>query len=152
MREILFRGKRVDNGEWVEGCFFMRFVRPDVPPLFYNPNTHTVGVVDAIQVCDREDPASLEYHNVIPETVGQYTGLKDKNGKKIFEDDIVKSNIALWGKDKYIVSFEETRGGWYPFACGDGCGCCEEETIRTEHVTVIGNIHDNLELAEGAYE
>lgn len=136
MREILFRGKRINNGEWAEGYLYKR-------------NRLGTGYTQygiQIQETSTSRPWSV---TVDPETVGQYTGLKDKNGKKIFADDIVKSNIALWGKDKYVVSFEETRGGWYPFACGDGCGCCEEETIGTEHVTVIGKIHDNPELAEG---
>lgn len=137
MREILFRGKRTDDTGWIEGFYFQK------------PNPKSEDGLPVYHGISDLPPFGAE---VIPETVGQYTGLKDKNGKKIFEDDIVKSNIALWGKDKYVVSFEETRGGWYPFACGDGCGCCEAETISTEHVTVIGNIHDNLELAEGAYE
>lgn len=78
---------------------------------------------------------------VIPETIGQFTGLTDKNGKKIFEGDIVKTKSII-GKNVYEVPFSEVRRGWFPFACGDGCGCCEDEVECPEDVEVIGNIYD----------
>lgn len=135
MREILFRGKRKDNGVWVEGYLIRAYIEKYVIQFEYDEIIYNV--------------------EVIPETIGQFTGLTDKNGNKIFEGDIVEEtwDWSCYVNKKFIVKFVPHRGGWYPFANGDGCGCCEENTIAPSdngevYVRIIGNIHDNPEFLE----
>ena len=77
MRDILFRGKRIDNGNWVEGCLIKR--------KYYVETTYYIGFIEM---------TSLTKVEVIPETVCQYVGITDKNSKKIFENDVVKTKYG----------------------------------------------------------
>ena len=116
MREILFRGKRLDNGEWVEGAYF-----PESDPypatIFHGKHNSLGDYVD---------------HT----TVGQFTGLLDKAGKRIFEGDIVS-----FGANVYVVKYIEKYSrfaGTMPGIVFSG--------FPLGNSIVIGNIHDNLEL------
>jgi hypothetical protein len=136
MREILFRGKRVDGYGWVYGYLVHDEAEHNQPRIIIGRDYSTGTFFSALAP------------RVIPATVGQFTGLLDANGEKIFEGDIVE----IYGR-YFIVRFECSRGGWFPFASGDGCGCCENETYEpsddgTVGFDVIGNIHDNPELVE----
>lgn len=129
MREILFRGKRVDNGEWVYSSFIMQ------------DKEHKLLLAE-IELFDGE-----KWREVVPETVGQYTGLTYKNGKKIFEGDIIRNNgneIGVIRHGKYDVYSHYVFGGY----------CCVDKTSALIDWTsgwkceVIGNIHDNPDLLE----
>ena len=141
MREILFRGKRLDNDEWVEGGLVQK-----ADSLFGAPSYFIVGQGCSTVMLD----SFCTWRIVDPDTVGQYTGLTDKNGKKIFEGDVLR----------YYSDYRNEFMGapciaWY----GEfNCTCCdgvygwyfEGGDIRDHNLyVVIGNIHDNPELAGG---
>lgn len=128
MREIIFRGKRIDNGKWVYG------------DLAHFP--------DKINIDPHEHGQPWRGYAVIPETVGQYTGITDKNGKRIFEGDIISTDIA---RPYLIVEF---RDGCFMFNCNDGgedyydimFPILKEAHSQYEYGEIIGNTHDNPEL------
>ena len=128
MREILFRGKRLNDGEWVEGYYCGK-----VNKTFFSP------AEDSAQIIDKD----LFWHEVNPETVGQYTGLTDENGKKIFEGDIVEgADFTVEDGGYGVVFFEE---GAFEVNGNNICGTFHENYWGKEF-QVIGNIHDNPEL------
>jgi uncharacterized phage protein (TIGR01671 family) len=123
MREIEFRGKRIDTGEWVYGCYC------------YNPLMEK-GYIYSFD-CERS-----YVYEVIPETVRQYTGLKDKNGKKIFEGDIVHC-VSQTDTANMVVIFEE--GEFHMVLCEkykNYIPLCGFYCIRNFTKEVIGNIHE----------
>lgn len=136
MREILFRAKDIFTGKWIEGYYELGY------------DAETEKLTHYMWVLNHTEKYG-EMFMVIPETVGQFTGLYDKNGKKIFEGDIVNEELRHNCQKNFKVYFSEERGGYFPFACGDGCGCCEDEVVTDKYCEVIGNIHDNPELLKG---
>lgn len=133
MREILFRGKRKDNGEWIEGSLCTTIPSDE--------DFYTISYFDFEGYYIEE--------KVIPETVGQYTGLTDKNGKKIFEGDIIDTPDRLvkvvWfeGNAQFDLHFIRYKD---EVAITNFKGIHMRDLKEYE---VIGNIHDNPELLEG---
>ena len=127
MREFLLRGKRTDNGEWVKGYLYITHI-----------GAHEIGSYDAEINIERVT------FDVIPETVGQYTGLTDKNGKRIFEGDIV--SLVKHDGLIYKVVYVPCR---YELVNSKGVNCFVLDIYKSENIEVIGNIHDNPELLGG---
>lgn len=131
MREILFRGKQKDNGEWVEGYY-------NYATDGYNLELHLIS-----------DKITGIHTEVIPETVGQYTGLTDKNGKKIFEGDIIRVEHDLWhGETKKTresdigVVIYNTNTAEFGAKIHGYCNCLTLKRWKGDFNEVIGNIHD----------
>ena len=126
-REVLFRGQRVDNGEWLIGYYSkLLYLEKNSIPL---PYIH----------CDK----IYHWYEVIPETVGQYTGLKDKHGKKIFEGDKLSLVDAYNGSRtngfmEVIFSYKYV-GGWV--GTSDGINKLNLGN-RTDTIEIIGNVHE----------
>lgn len=142
MREIIFRGKDVNGGGWKVG-FLTRSYRPTGYYASWHIEVDKV-VMHYLQGTER----TMQPYKVIPETVGQYTGLTDKNGKRIFEGDII-AGAAHWLErmKNGVAAFKDGSFGlvWYR-------GNVEQFNPFTSmcniEYEVIGNIHDNPELLE----
>lgn len=142
-REILFRGKRTDNGEWVYGYF-----------VKYKPCALKDEIVYGIVPTYASE---LYLREVDPETVGQYTGLEDKNGQKIFEDDIVEGIAYSFNRRGVIVWIDEIAGFGVRYLGRPDPTAWEKSSILKQitygrkdefAAAVIGNIYDNPELLE----
>ena len=128
-REKLFRGKRTDNGEWVCG------------DLLQDVESGICAIVSYVNLGGNiHDLSESCIFAVIPETVGQYTGLTDKNGTKIFEGDIVQAFECI-----YVIMWDSVRAMFY---LRDPISRVSADFYNYfgSDLTVIGNIYDNPEL------
>ena len=132
MREIKFRGKRIDNKEWVYGNL-----------VFHYENQRKFILCDQMAYtyteCGIGRIVSEHYFEVIPETIGQYTGIKDTHNKEIYEGDIVNARggeyyhgVWEWYTVQYI---KDIRYSLQPIEC-------------FEYIEIVGNIYDNPEWVE----
>ena len=153
IREVIFRGKRTDNGEWVCGYYTKAryFLNKKEMHIIFEPD------VEAFPHCE-----FTGYEEVLPETVGQYTGLTDKNGVRIFEGDIldVSSDVAYGGVAVHRLGYfvvEFHNGCFMKSALDDPQLSFFDNAkrkglyhfISTDIHKIVGNIHDNPELLGG---
>ena len=139
MREILFKAKRIDNGEWVEG-YYLRdqyYHRSGKDIIFYQKDSDWFTV----------------YTNIIdPKTLCQFTGLCDKNGKRILENDILMAHLdESYPEDATYETVEWGVAGWVAHEANSIDRQYLDE-FDLEHFEVIGNIFDNKELLQEEYK
>lgn len=155
-REILFRGKRIDNGEWVYGLFCEC------------PCDDGTDIQSIMRIESKGSHRIFMQYPIISETRGQYTGLTDRNGRRIFEGDLIRSKKTINKKSFAIVKY----GAFIPkffYDCVEeakniklsnkiiGFYCENPKTQEQLYLTdytpnifeIIGNIHDNPEMLGG---
>ena len=123
MRKIKSRGKRLDNGVWVEGSLLQ----------------DDYGVCMIVEFVDHHE----QWHEVDPDTVGEYTGMKDKNTREVYEGDVLTDKfesvgVIEWQNGCFVVNFGDVD----VFQISD----CFDDSYQ---MWVIGNIHDNPEMLKG---
>ena len=150
MRDIKFRGKMIPENEWIYGTL----LRIPAPPYCWGENPpkdkYYIQFADPRYMPDWGMPYKMVQGEVNPETIGQYTGLKDKNGKEIYEGDIIfikgeTKLLDIKGKVEYSNTFAQF------IITNTGSIVNETEPLgdyEEENIEVIGNIYDNPELLE----
>lgn len=129
MRTIKFRGKRIVNGDWIYGDLFRE--------IALTPTGRKIKFeLSGFWAIQTETPDGIKSYSVDPDTIGQFTGLNDKNGKEIYEGDIV-SVEAIKSRINKVVEWNDTKACWY---------CVGETSIDLyafSNCEVIGNVYDN---------
>lgn len=132
MREILFKAKRIDNGEWVEGCY----VTSDGKSFIY------------MDIVEHYCVIALRWFEIDPETLCQFTGICDKNGNRIWENDILMAHLdESYPEDVTYETVEWGVAGWV----GHEANSIDRQYLDefdTKYYEVVGNTFDNPELLQ----
>ena len=128
MREILYRGGWIKNGEWIEGYY-----------IFLN-DTHYI-----LEAGSEDWGENGEWFQVVPKSIGQYTGLKDRNGKKIFEGDIIRYQRGIDKFELMVVIWNESTASLV-LAYSKDMNYYETLMNTKYYCEVVGNIYYNPEL------
>lgn len=152
MREILFRGKPKNKADYE---FLKKMYKDNCKDgviygsLVVSHGKYYICIMALCQINSLVDNGNTTMFEVIPETVGEYTGLKDKNGERIFEGDILRR--AYHPEEDVIIEWHDGRFKFRkrnkPKDYGYESLCCVQNTV--DYLKVIGNIHDNPELLKG---
>lgn len=134
MREILFKAKRIDNGEWIEGYLFDNGFGFDGEEKKYFVGGLVIEKYNGT-ACDEWDITGIDFCEIDPETICQFTGLTDKNGKKIWENDILR-----FSQDKTRIDVVKYKAPIFTYSNSMRWSLYKDE--------VIGNIFDNKELLQ----
>lgn len=136
MREIEFRAKRTDNDEWVYGYYFQELD-------FENKPITSSIVRNIITKNPIYKTTEQGVYEIDIDTLGQYTGLKDKNGKKIFEGDIIRINMNR----NRVVRYDDIKASFVTHDASQWLGYLGD--YESWNLLVVGNIWDNPELLKG---
>lgn len=133
MREILFKAKRKDNGEWIEGYYLKRYdLLGNEEHLIFHADSYTVW----------------EYAEIDPETLCEFTGRCNKNGNRIWENDILMAHLdEFYPEDVTYETVEWGVAGWVTHEANSVDRQYLDE-FDVEHFEVVGNIFDNKELLQ----
>jgi uncharacterized phage protein (TIGR01671 family) len=157
MRQIEFRGKRIDNGDWVTGTPFTTIPNTERTFMLLTNSPYN----DEVSLHGKKMFVAEDYSEVIPESVGQFTGLLDKSGTKIFDGDILrfpakdewdKINYSCFevffhdgdANSDYNIGYSMNRMYNHGSVCGGYTPSFKPKPASK--MEVIGNIHDNPEL------
>lgn len=132
MREILFKAKRIDNGEWVEGCY----VTSDGKSFI------------CMDIVEHYCVIALRWFEIDPETLCQFTGICDKNGNRIWENDILMAHLdESYPEDVTYETVEWGVAGWVGHEA-NSIGRQYLDEFDTKYYEVVGNTFDNPELLQ----
>lgn len=140
MREIKFRGQRTLTKQWVYGNLMIKREESPVPETTELYTQHYIVPIDGLDYYEYE---------VDPSTIGQYTGLKDKNGKEIYEGDILEQESFFGYPIRHVVGWSEENALFTAKLMQDDFPTSRIAQYWVSKKAVIGNIHDNPELLKG---